>query len=362
VVRHGEDEELLDGCTIVRLESLEQVRDDWDRLAEGAGHVFATWEWISSRWEQLAGERELYSFAVRDSQDRVRVILPFYVGVSRPVRIARFIGYGDLNSPLCAHDYRPLAAAAIRRVLGRGGGACQALLGESMPAAEGWRGLLGARVLDEHPDPLLHINGSGWEDFLAARSRRFRKRTRQQERRLERDFELVYRLADDPARIDADIDDLFRLHSMRWGGDTTGVFEGERGEQQRVAIKGALERGWLRLWFLELDGRTAAADLAWRWRGSEWAMNCGRDPEFDKQSVGAVLMSHAVREACEDRVCTYRLLQGDAAYKLDFADDVWTSETLLVGSGVLGRLASVAAAAVDSLPEHVRGRVMRALR
>jgi hypothetical protein len=48
------------------IESLDNAREEWTRLAEGAGHPFATWEWNSAWWRWFAAERRLYSFVCRD--------------------------------------------------------------------------------------------------------------------------------------------------------------------------------------------------------------------------------------------------------------------------------------------------------
>ena len=42
----------------------------------------------------------------------------------------------------------------------------------------------------------------------------------------------------------------------------------------------ALRRGWLRLWFLEIDGKPVAALYGFRFAGAESAYQAGRDPAF----------------------------------------------------------------------------------
>lgn len=346
---------------IERIDSLEEVREDWDRLARGAGHVFATWEWIGPWWRHMARGRELYAYACRDGEGDVFAILPLYVAATRPLRIARFIGYGDINSPICMPEDRRRAARLLRTAIGAGRGKCSLLLAENLPEGEAWRPLLGASLLSERPDPVIEIAGMSWEQYLASRSRRFRKRCRQQERRLQRDHELSYRLAGAGESLDADIETLVRLHLARWGEQRTGMFDGPRGRAVRESLRLAAERGWLRLWLMELDGETIAADLAWRWNGSEWAMNSGRDPAYDESSVGAVLMAHAVREACEDGVAAYRLLQGDDEYKLKYATAVPTTRTMLVGPRPLVASSRAAVRLVSALPRETRGSLRRLL-
>ena len=120
----------------VRLERvvrLEEIRDDWARLAEAAGHPFGTWEWASAWWRWFGNGRQLYTFACRDDDGQVIAILPLYVATIRPVRVARFLGYGDLHSPLCSAEHRPTAAAALLRCVHTGKGRCPIVLAEKLP-------------------------------------------------------------------------------------------------------------------------------------------------------------------------------------------------------------------------------------
>jgi CelD/BcsL family acetyltransferase involved in cellulose biosynthesis len=349
----------LETLRISPVDRLEDVRGDWDRLAEGAGHPFATWEWVTSWWRWFGAGRPLYTFACRGPGGETLAILPMYVASTRPVRIARFLGYGDLYSPLCLPEHRELAAGALLQTLRRGHGGCRMVVAEKLPGGEGWDRMLGGTLVASHPEPILSIGGLGWEEFLASRSRSFRSSVRQQERRLERDHELSYRLADDPARLQDDLTTLFRLHGQRWGEQTTGVFDGDRGRMHREMAPEALERGWLRLWLLELDGEPVAAQYGWRFADREWFLQGGRDPRFAKQEVGKALLAHVIRTAFEDGLEEFRFLVGDEPYKLRWTTEDRPSETRLLASGVLGPVASLAIRRVGSLPTPLRNRVMR---
>ena len=344
---------------VERLAALDQVREPWDGLAEATGHPFATWEWIEPRWRSLGGARELYAFACRDREGELRAILPMYVASSRPVRTARFISYGSVNSPVCAPEDREAAARATRAVLGPGRDRCRLLYAEKMPGRQGWAEMLRARVVAEHEDPLIHLDGRSWDDFLAGRSKRRRKKIRSEERRLGREHELVVRRTTEPDRLGADMDILFRLHGRRWEGESTGVFEAERGVMHREIAAGMLERGWLRLWIEEVDGVPAAAYYSFRFANSEWLYGSGRDPRFDRLSVGGVLLSNVIRDACDDGVEDFRFLEGGESYKLELADDDYRPQSLLLGEGMLARAALVAVSAVQKAPDGVRARVMR---
>jgi CelD/BcsL family acetyltransferase involved in cellulose biosynthesis len=336
------DRETDGNVRLERIERLEDLRDDWERLAEATAHPFATFEWNSEWWRRFGAGRELYSFACRDAAGTVVAILPLYVGLTRPLRVARFLGYGDLASPLCAPADRPLAARALQAALRTPDGRCRLLLAERLPGGEGWGELLGGRLLRRHHDPVLRFEGLGWDEWLAARSKNFREQVRRRERKIVRELGLSFRLADDPDRLDADMDALFRLHAERWKGETTGVFASPGDDFHRAFARAALERGWLRLWLAEVDGETVAAWYGWRYAGSEWYYQAGRVDRYEQLSLGFVVLAHTVREACDDGVASYRFLAGDEPYKARFTSDDLGAESRTIAAGPLSSAAGLA--------------------
>jgi len=210
-----------------RVERLEDLREDWISLADQTGHPFATWEWNQCWWRWFGEDRELYTYRCLNGNGDVIAILPLYVAAVRPLRVARFLGYADMHSPICEPSTRPLVAEALRAATRQPGG-CSLLVAERLPCAEGWGDLLGGKAFERVNDPMLKFDGMSWEEFLASRSSNFRAQVGKRERRAIRKHGLTYRLADDPGRLAEDMESLFRLHAARWGAETTGVFEGDR--------------------------------------------------------------------------------------------------------------------------------------
>jgi CelD/BcsL family acetyltransferase involved in cellulose biosynthesis len=149
-----------------------------------------------------------------------------------------------------------------------------------------------------------------------------------------------------------------RLHRERWG-EGSSSFVPPRDALHRDFAAAALERGWLRLWTLELDGRPAAAWLGYRFGGCEWYYQAGRDPALEREAVGFVLMAHTVREALNDGVREYRLLLGGEAYKDRFATADPGLETVVFARGPIGRALRAGARAALRAPAPVRRRVSR---
>ena len=316
--------------------------DDWSRLAEASGNVFATPEWAAAWLRHLGAGHEPWIAVARDDDGQARAIVPLTVRRERGLRTAGLLGAGpaDELAPICAPADAELAAEAFGAALRERGRDWSLFVGATMPT--GWGERLGGRVREREASPVLRLDGIGFDEFLAARSRNFREQVRRRERKLAREHELAFRLTTDPARLGEDLDTLIALHDARWEGGTA-TFRGPFRDFHRDFARSALERGWLRLWIADLDGRPAAAWYGLRYGGDEWFYQSGRDPELERTSVGFVLLAHTVREAADDGVSTYRLLRGDEGYKARWASDDPGLETVVLVRGPLGRAALAAA-------------------
>ena len=318
------------------VDDLEAVAADWRRLALRSRNLFATWEWASTWWRRFGGDAALLIGVCRRSSGECFALLPLYEWRSRPLRVLRLIGHdaADELGPVCAASDRALAARALRQALEELG--ADVLVGERLPGGVSWPSLLdGARVLKRDAYPLIRCAG-GWAEYVATRSSHLRKKLPYQERKLQRTHDVRYRLASDADRLEADLDLLFALHGSRWQEATEYALYGAF-HREFAAV--AFEQGWLRLWFLELDGVPAAAWHGFRFAGVESHFQSGRDPRLAEASLGSVLLMHTIREALEDGADEYRFLRGGEAYKYRFATDDPGLETVALGRGAAGRLA-----------------------
>lgn len=117
---------------------------------------------------------------------------------------------------------------------------------------------------------------------------------------------------------------LVELHHKRWQ---------ERGSSQAFSTADllsfhqelgrlALERGWLRLFVLRLDGKPAASLYGFRYHRSFYFFQSGFDPRYGRHSVGLVTMGLAIQKALEEGAAEYDLLHGDEPYKFLWTRDV----------------------------------------
>jgi CelD/BcsL family acetyltransferase involved in cellulose biosynthesis len=262
----------------------------------------------------------------------------------RPLRVVRFLGHGpgDALGPICRSSDRPAVASALLRALEDWGGGV--VIGDELPCDEGWSTLLGAKTLRRDASPVLALDGVTWESLLASKSKNLRYRIHSRERRLADQHRLRYRLAVDPERFGRDFDRLVALHRARWP-EGSSFTDAESFHREFAAA--AFARGWCRLWLLEVDGEARAAWYGFRFANVESYYQAGRDPRWDRYSLGFLALAHSIREAAADGVREYRFLRGGEDFKYRFASHDPGLETIAVGRGSAGR---VAVEAVARLP------------
>jgi CelD/BcsL family acetyltransferase involved in cellulose biosynthesis len=343
---------------IQRFGDLSQVADDWRRLELVAGNPFTTHAWATA-WSRNLGEQcELRVVRVADGDGRARAVVPLCLESTHGVRVLRFVGHGpaDELGPVCAPADRVKVASVLRSALADWDD-WDVFLAERLPGS-GWTDVLGGRTLRCEPSPELAIETTDWDEFLNARSSNFRQQVRKFERRLVRDHDLRFRLADDPDRLDRDMTCLFELHDARWGAETTAFPDSLKPFHRELAAL-ALEQGFLRLVFAELEGRPAAVWYGFRLGGADWFYQQGRHPDWERASVGFVLTAHTIREAVTAGIARYRFLLGGEEYKARFATSEPQVETLAIPRGSRGRAAIAAVRLMTHLPRPLRHPVRR---
>ena len=307
-----------------------ELEPSWREMAERRGNAFLTPEWFTCWLHHYGGEDTTLVAGLRHSDRSLRGLLPLSLEPGR-IGVAEFAGghLGDLFFPVCeARDEEEAAAAA-----GVALAAEELQWGilafrnvdrerpwvESLANATGARLKIRERVSGELPQIRLSQH-TDWEGYLASRSSNMRQQMRRLRRRAARTHSLRIRRSEDPAMIESDMRTLFDLHDRRFGVSSSLRSETVRSFHGDFAVA-ALERGWLRLWFLELDGEAAAAWYGWRLGDRYSYFNGGFDPNWNDVRPGFILMSAVIEAAFAEGAEWFDFLLGNEAYKARFADE-----------------------------------------
>ncbi|HXO86955.1 MAG TPA: GNAT family N-acetyltransferase [Gemmatimonadales bacterium] len=182
--------------------------------------------------------------------------------------------------------------------------------------------------------PLLDLPSS-WQTYLATLSANRRQILRRKERGLFRDH--AARLVDyDTDRLDEGWRHLLRLHEQRWDGPGGGgAFRDPRATRLQREFAGEMaKRKQLWLTTLDLDGQPAAAWYGFTSGDTVYFYQGGRDPRWERESVGLVLMGMMIRRAIERGYRFFDFLRGDDPYKQQWTTARrTTTETVVFRSG-----------------------------
>jgi len=316
-----------------RTEDLQALEGPWrDLVADSAADcLFLTWEWLFTWWRHFGTGRQLAVYVGHDS-DRLDLLLPLATRERQPLRGRPFLTFEPLGTGTVRSDYldvvvrrgcepEALGMLADRlrrdRVLlsfprVRADGSAAHELGARL-TMDGWR----IETADASVCPYITLASHTWASYLDSLGREHRANVRRRIRKLEDNFDVrLERASDETSRREA-LRILVDLHTRRWNGrgGSTAFNHPALVRFHDDFSRLALERGWLRLYVLRLDGEPAAALYGMRYGPTFLFYQSGFDPRFARHAVGLALMGLVIREAIAEGAAEFDLLHGDEPYK-----------------------------------------------
>ena len=322
---------------ITRLEELEAWDDAWRELAEERGNPFVTPEWYRAWFDHYSDEAEPFVIVSGSTDGECQGVLPLVR--TRRSRVLRFAGadLGDHFQPACREEDEAAFSRSVSALLRERSDEWSTAVFHGTEIGSSWHtslceaaGPLATVTGPATPMPYVDLGGIEWSSFWAARGRKLRKYVRSRTNQVEKNHEVAYRPTLDQGELEADMSTMLELHEQRFGRGSL-LFEPKAQAFHRSFAQAALERGWLRLVFLELDGRPVAASYGWNLAGRYGDYNGGFAPEWAKTSVGLLLMVHTLQSALEEGATEYDFLLGDEPYKSRFTAERRCVATVLLG-------------------------------
>src|SRR2546430_6136020 len=256
--------------------AFQALREEWDELlaASLADSFFLTWEWLHAWWTHLAGDRKLFILVAREG-GRLVAIAPLSLCARRvarvvPLRSVEFLGADRLSSDyldvIVRRGWEAEAIPALARYLAnarlalemasvrRAG--CAAAAPSRAPTQR-------RRRMWEIPTavcPFIDLSGHTWESYLGTLESKPRSDFLRLLKNLTKKFSVRLEHAGSEHQRREFMAHLVRLHNLRpqnlGGSDAlhTADLVAFHDEVSRLT----LERGWLRLFVLWLDGQPVA--------------------------------------------------------------------------------------------------------
>jgi CelD/BcsL family acetyltransferase involved in cellulose biosynthesis len=309
---------------VEQYDSVGPVRAQWDDLANRCGAM--PWlrpGWFVPWWSQF-GRGRLAIVALRRGGQLVGV-LPLMARAGVRASLANWHTPGFAPIAESDRDREELARALLlgrtRRVElrfldrdDRGLAACRAAAG-----AAHWRVI--ERTLES--SPYLEIRGD-WDGYAQTKRGAFLADMRRRWRRLEERGHVTVEVRDGTERLDALLDDGFRVEGSGWKTQrgTAIASRPETDRFYREVARWAAESGWLRLAFLRLEGRAVAFHFNILYGGVHYNLKGGYDPEYGRFAPGRLLHREMIERAHGAGLRSYEFLGAAEPWKLE-----WTTST-----------------------------------
>jgi serine acetyltransferase/CelD/BcsL family acetyltransferase involved in cellulose biosynthesis len=332
-----------DNLLVTRIEEpgrVPHLTEEWRELLadSAADSLFLTPDWLMTWWEHFGADKTLALITLR-RHSRLLGLAPMFVRARRfgslvPHSSMECLGTGVVGSDYLDVIIRRGHEAEVSRGLAeylqrqdavvtlshmrRDRPAADAFIAELELA--GWT----VRRRTIETCPYIPLQGHTWDSYLASLGPSHRYNFQRRLKNLHKLGTLVFETVEkEDQRRDA-LAALLALHNRRW--DEQGGSEAMQSLEELAFhddfSRTALERGWLRLSLLRLDGRPIGALYGLRRGRTFYFYQSGFDPAFRQQSAGLVTMGLAIRQALAEGVEEYDLLHGTESYKF-----LWTDRT-----------------------------------
>ena len=161
-----------------------------------------------------------------------------------------------------------------------------------------------------------------WESFEAQIPGRRRSKMRRFRRRLEEQGSLSVELEHGDRGLEALLDEGFAIEGSGWKGERgTAIISSPETERfYREVAAWASERGWLRLWFLRLDGRAIAFGFCLEQGGAHYELKVGFDPAHASFGPGVILTQARLEHSFSAGLGSYEFLGQPERHKLDWTE------------------------------------------
>ena len=329
--------------TVTSVEAFLALEPEWTALAAAAGldHPFLTHEWMRTWWQHFGAGRQLHIVVARDRAGALVAIAPLLSSHTH------MFGLPIRRVEAMANEHSPRFDFIIRRGTEE---VFPALWDHLLRAAGGWEVLqltqlpAGSRVALELP-ALARRSGcqtgrwaseespyvpliSTWEQYFQGLGTKHRSNLRNRFKRLG----ALGPVAFETVRSSDALDEGLQLEAAAWKGKARTAIESSDDVRQFYhGLAGhAAARGWLRLQFLSVAGRRIAFQYVIRYKGKQFLLKPGYDPEFSAYSPSNLLCARALEEAFADGVTEHDFLGAAEPWKREWASCIRPHEWLFV--------------------------------
>jgi CelD/BcsL family acetyltransferase involved in cellulose biosynthesis len=318
------------------LAGIDRIAQAWRALAVSDRYAapFLQPEWVSAWWRAFGGDRVLHIVTAWQGK-RLVGVLPLLSDREKRygLTMRRLATLANLHTPRCdvlvASGVEGVLEALWQQATGAGGAwdlfeipdlsANSATIEPLVQAAlrSGCRvGLWRAGA-----SPFIATRGR-WPDYLASRSRNFRKDLRRKSRRLSDRGAVARQIVTEPSKIADAARTGFRIEADAWKGVAgTAILSSARDRRFYLDLARSMgRRNALRLHFLTLDGKPIAFDYSLEFGHRIYSLKAGYLSAYADDSPGQLLLSHMLAHYMGQDIEEIDLLGDQDTFKQRWTD------------------------------------------
>ena len=166
--------------------------------------------------------------------------------------------------------------------------------------------------------PVITLADS-WDNYLLSVNKKQRHEIRRKLRRAENTAETRWFVIDNVEQLTDEVLDIFIDLHQKSTPDKEGFWDHDMENFFRALTRHMAVVGWLKLYFVEINGIIASTLLCFDYRNEFLVYNSGFDPQqFGHLSPGNIIVSYSIQDAVRLGRTRYDFLRGDEVYKFRF--------------------------------------------
>ena len=339
-------------------EEFDALREEWNGLLvrSTSNNVFLTFDWMRTWWKHYKPDKRLFIVVVRDPSGRLLGIAPLCIkketlyGLAS-LRVLTFLGTEEVCSDyldfILDRGGKEEAFMVILDYIESHSGLWDYVLlsdiWESSWSFNRIKESLATRARDYYlPEvkecPYIALPDS-FDAYIKRLSRNSRNNLMRKTRKLQKKYEAVFSECNVPD-VETAMEDLFELHKKRREMlRKESDFITKRMMAFHMDISRTLHRkGIVRVYCMRINGVPASMLYGFTYNKKFFYYQAGMDPQYEKLSVGMVLMGYCIKDCIEKGLVEFDFLRGREAYKYRWTD-TWktTASIALPAGGLKGR-------------------------
>lgn len=322
-----------------------ELRAEWGELMDDSdAGVFNSWEWLYPWYRRIGADRALHILTAREAEGggegRLVGLMPLCLDrrrvMGRVLRRLAFLGETEVGSDyldvVARRGYEEPVTREFARALRDFSDEWDVLDLLDMDAQSPTVRIL--QEVFEGETSVVEISersvcpyetfttGEPWEAFQR-RTKRYDNYVRRK-KWLQKQQGYRIEVTRAPGQVAGPLSEFMRLHALRWAkeGGSQGITSPDVEAFHRDATELLAQRGQLRLYTMLVGGKAVASVYGIVQRDKFMYYQSGRDPEWQRRSVGLVLIGETFKESIDAGLREYDFLQGLESYKLDWATKV----------------------------------------